>query len=1065
MSINLMIFNRYDSLTAILSNEGDRSCLYWDAPLELGTDFTKTFSFNTLANHEFSSQINTMNQVAFFDRHNKFRLFKIESVEALSDIDGDYYHVVCESAVNELLKFIVAERRPSDYTAHMMIDLVLEGTRYEVGDVESFGNKSSSFFRNNVLESIHKIANLFSGELEDRYVIENGKITGRYIDMVHAIGNDTGKTLELSHDVLKFSQTDETATLFTGLYGVGASIQSEREDEETGDTIVSNSRKVTFEDIEWQVANGDPLDKPFGQEFLVHPEATNEYGLVKGVERIPLFGIMEFDTEDPEELLQLTYNALIQSIVPRYSFEIDVVTLGGFIGYEAHAISLGDTLRCINREFATPIFTQSRVGSIKYDIADDNSTIEVKLGHITKLYNDDRLDNIEDQLNQDFEITIPVPTLPPITDGDIADVVPSPIANIRTSVALNTIFIEWENQGGITLREFELYASQVSGFIPSSTNRIYVGRGNFFAHAVDFNQQWYYIARGINVHGTAGSYSSQISEQTGDFLDIDLDEVYTYLDGRFEASEERITSNLVEIYFDPLSQQLSLVESTFNQFADEIQLNVEGWAEDKILDELTNSESDLSVALGGIILSATEQKFNNIDGKFDELIGTIEVLPGEIILKVTEELVDPLNDALAELESEIQLLPSQITLSVKEMYIDPLTERVVQNESDITVMADLIALTVADLTELGFRMTQAEIAITAENIISTVTESQDLASMFESKADQESLSELATNETVNNMRNDFGNALESSEEGLRDLINEVGSNLTQTKDSLTAQFENAGGVNYLRNSIGMNGYEYWTLLGYNAGEAFSPETTGLQDIGSNHGFKFYPHYADISFRQVLNVTVGQDYTLSWRIRKTEGSGAFEFRFYNVNGGVVKTVKSYEAEYVTDGFEQDSVTFTVDTEIYQVALYLFMGDGIVEVTSLMLNIGDNSFSWTPHPTEVYSTSVRMDGNGIRVQNNNYEGSTYMTPERFYGTYIQNGIEQEVFQVARDGFEMFRAVIEDSIELDTGKVLSITSNTNRGLAFVANASVGTGLRRSFVGHSYPDPIEEADYTEVE
>ena len=57
-------------------------------------------------------------------------------------------------------------------------------------------------------------------------------------------------------------------------------------------------RRITFADVEWSKANGDPLDKPKGQEWLEDPDATKQLGFSDGHMRIGL-EVFE-DVDDPK---------------------------------------------------------------------------------------------------------------------------------------------------------------------------------------------------------------------------------------------------------------------------------------------------------------------------------------------------------------------------------------------------------------------------------------------------------------------------------------------------------------------------------------------------------------------------------------------------------------------------------------------------------------------------------------------------------------------------------------------------------------------------------------------
>lgn len=101
----------------------------------------------------------------------------------------------------------------------------------------------------------------------------------------------------------------------------------------------SYTRKQTFKYVEWRKSDGDPADKPWGQDYLEFPEMTARYGMPRSNGNRAKLGIVEFDTDDPERLLRLTYQALVENCRPKVHLKATTVALD-----EVH---IGDTVRVI----------------------------------------------------------------------------------------------------------------------------------------------------------------------------------------------------------------------------------------------------------------------------------------------------------------------------------------------------------------------------------------------------------------------------------------------------------------------------------------------------------------------------------------------------------------------------------------------------------------------------------------------------------------------------------------------------------------------------------------------
>ena len=147
--------------------------------------------------------------------------------------------------------------------------------------------------------------------------------------------------------------------------------------EEVGDGY---GRRIEFDSVEWSKKKGDPLDKPKGQIFLEDPEATKIYGIPQGAgmrkrEKVIIFD----DCEDPESLLRLTYEALIENQRPLVQFSSTVL---GFAG-------IGDTISIHRHDrgyhYETRVFKQEidLINDIKKVELGDNLTSNTSSSMVT----------------------------------------------------------------------------------------------------------------------------------------------------------------------------------------------------------------------------------------------------------------------------------------------------------------------------------------------------------------------------------------------------------------------------------------------------------------------------------------------------------------------------------------------------------------------------------------------------------------------------------------------------------------------------------------------------------
>lgn len=103
----------------------------------------------------------------------------------------------------------------------------------------------------------------------------------------------------------------------------------------------------------------------------------------------------------------------------------------------------------------------------------------------------------------------------PGVDGDIGDfpdyLPDTPLATAKGLFA--SIEIAWTYESKVFL-EYELYASQIAGFTPNSSNLVFKGKASAFLHEVSDSQTWYYRVRVINTHGNSTAFSKEVSAST-----------------------------------------------------------------------------------------------------------------------------------------------------------------------------------------------------------------------------------------------------------------------------------------------------------------------------------------------------------------------------------------------------------------------------------------------------------------------------------------------------------------------------------------------------------------------
>ena len=277
------------------------------------------------------------------DDSNIFHQYKVTSVKSedgIIDVDG--VHTFFDDMKAD---GYIQDRRPSEMATAGALALILEGSRWSVGTVQSTHSGSASFYYVSRLAAFWEFLETWNVEFRLRMTYSDGKVIGRYVDIYDKLSDDYGKWFEYGDKLIKVSKTEDRQEVYSALLGRGKG-------EETD--IGGYGRKINFADIEWTIANGDPVDKPLGQEYVEIPSATELYGY-EGTK--PRIGMVDFpEITDKVQLLEATYQAALEACRPLAEFSATAIETG--------LSELGETVAIIrddlNIRYKTRIFKVRR---------------------------------------------------------------------------------------------------------------------------------------------------------------------------------------------------------------------------------------------------------------------------------------------------------------------------------------------------------------------------------------------------------------------------------------------------------------------------------------------------------------------------------------------------------------------------------------------------------------------------------------------------------------------------------------------------------------------------------
>ena len=296
----------------------------------------------------------------------------------------DMYRIVTDTTPDKTMSFtgmslapyelnghILQDLRPANHSLEYTLNRVLNGTDWRLGYIDDgLKNVTTNFYYVSVKEALKELQSLVGCEFVFKVEISGQKITDKWVEVYREMGNRTKKRFNYGTNALTVVRETNKSDIYTALIGRGKGEEvSSAEENESGQA--GYGRKITFDEVEWSTAKGDPLDKPRGQYYLEMPQATLEYGMrnVDGT-LSPRIGIVEFnDEEDPANLLRLTYEQLKVSARPKVLFKTTVANIG--------ATGIGDTVTIHRHDLN--MHYQTRVRKVVRNKLNDNKT-QIELG-------------------------------------------------------------------------------------------------------------------------------------------------------------------------------------------------------------------------------------------------------------------------------------------------------------------------------------------------------------------------------------------------------------------------------------------------------------------------------------------------------------------------------------------------------------------------------------------------------------------------------------------------------------------------------------------------------------
>lgn len=504
--MELYIFNEAEKLINAITTDTNNGALIDDNYTQ-ELNGSNTFEFKLSASMPASADIVEKNKVGFFDIDGHLQVFEIVDVEETHD-DYQEKAVYCEHISYELLDAKrIRNARPTNATARQALTQALEITNWKVGEVADLGLASVNFYRLAPKEALQKIVQTWGGDLQFRLETDGQSITSRFVDLVRQGGNQ-GVGFEYGFNTTSVDKTTQIKQLKTAVYGYG---QSEETD---GDDF---GHRISFADIEWSVADGDPVDKPLGQMWVGLPDALERNGRVQNGIRVHRFGDFEdSEEENPEMLLLKAYKALLLATEPVVNYKVSAVDYEQLVSqgedFSHWKVRLGDTCFVIDREFKPALTVSTRViKDVQHPFTDPGNR-DFELGNFLEIYDDqDRLDDLERRVND----RIGQIDNPKVDPGDMFPDAPTAIpTNVKAKGLFQNIAVNWDMMQDNNIATYEVYGSQSPELLGNPESLVFRGFTSGFLFEGEQNRVYYFAVRSVNYHGRASALSTTTSAQT-----------------------------------------------------------------------------------------------------------------------------------------------------------------------------------------------------------------------------------------------------------------------------------------------------------------------------------------------------------------------------------------------------------------------------------------------------------------------------------------------------------------------------------------------------------------------
>ena len=365
MDKNLYIFDNNKKLLKLINTANTNNIKVYD---DSYTSELLTGAETYTASFKVSYQDQTIflegNYIGFYWQDN-FKLMQIKKTTSIEHIDDVTITVYAEFIGIELYNSYV-DKFVADGTATKLLETILMDTNYKVGYVSPSLDQEAFRVEATEVTSVYSVIQnatsiLYECEWQFRTVpvdIKRGKFNF-FVDCFAngERGTKRYKRFESDRNSYGMKRTGDITNFCSGIIPVG-------------------KNGITISDVKWEKDQGDPVDKPLGQNYIFDEKAHEmlnnggKYVLMK----------YKSDADDIYTLIYEGYAKLKELNKTRFSYEIPVY----MTERDYEEIDVGDTNYVVSNKFNPPIQLEARI--TEFDISfTDRSKNSVTLGNYKQI--------------------------------------------------------------------------------------------------------------------------------------------------------------------------------------------------------------------------------------------------------------------------------------------------------------------------------------------------------------------------------------------------------------------------------------------------------------------------------------------------------------------------------------------------------------------------------------------------------------------------------------------------------------------------------------------------------